>query len=129
MENNEIFEAERREAEGLTISNVQQLPDSDKAIEYLVELGKKDRDFKVTKIGNRVFVNTRNGDLQEIEPFETPIPSIFSTYTLSGLVRFLEEDIDGLFQRFERLYVKVLSPTEVTVYTTYTANIAKGALW
>ncbi len=113
MENNEEMTSE----EIMEVKTSADIPDSPEGMRFLHELGKQSRDFKVVKIGERIFVNTSEGSLDEIIPYELPTPDQFETFTLSGLVKWLHEDVDKLFTRFERLFVHVISPTLVTVST------------
>lgn len=101
----------------LSVKTSEGIPMDADAMRYLVELGKQTRDFKIVKLNDRYFTNTSEGELDEIQPFETPVPYEFETFTLSGLVKWLREDVDKLFERFPRLYVKVECPTTVSVLT------------
>lgn len=92
-------------------------PMDSEAMSFLYELGKKSRDFKVVEIGGKLYENTREGKLEEIIPYEKPCPIQFEAFTLSGLVKWLHEDVDHLFQDFERLYVHVDNETSVYVKT------------
>lgn len=108
---------EEKNLESLTVKTSDAIPLDADAMRFLHELGKQSRDFKIVEIDGRYFTNTNEGDLKEIPPFETPTPYEFETFTLSGLVKWLREDVDKLFERFPRLYVKVESPCLVSVLT------------
>jgi len=105
------------ETVGMHVETMVSIPETDDALRFAYELGRKCRDFKAVEIGGRIFVNTKEGELEEIEPFEALVPNFFKTFTLSGLVRWLHEDIDGIFTKFPRLYVHVESPVEVNICT------------
>ncbi len=110
---------EELKTKSLNVQTSEAIPLDVEAIRYLVELGKQSRDFKIVKLDDgRLFVNSGEcGALEEIDPFEKPVPENFAAFTLSGLVGWLHEDVDKLFERFPRLYVKVESPTSVSVLT------------
>lgn len=105
------------ELQTMEVKTHEAIPMDADAMRFLYELGTKSRDFKAVEIGGRTYVNTENGELQELEPFEEPVPTGFKAFTLFGLVRWLKEDVEGLFAKFPRLYVQVQSPTEVAVLT------------
>lgn len=106
-------------SEIMSVQTSEAIPVDVDALRYLVKLGKQNRDFKIVKLDDgRLFVNSgKHGALEEIDPFEPCVPDEFTTFTLSGLVDWLREDVDKLFERFPRLYVKVESPTSVSVLT------------
>ena len=106
---------ELKSAEALAVITSKEIPEGMDGMEYLVELGKQSRDFKVVRIDGKTYVNTKEGTLDELEPFETPLPQSFEAYTLSGLIKWLHEDVDKLFERFPRLYVRVVNENTVVV--------------
>lgn len=100
--------------ETLEVKTSKEVPEGRDGMEYLVGLGKQNRDFKAVRIDGRVYVNASE-ELQELEPYETPAPQRFDAYTLSGLIKWLHEDVDKLFERFKRLYIRVENETTVLV--------------
>lgn len=103
--------------EALEVKTSEAIPMDADAMRFLFEAGKQTRDFKVVKIGDQLFENTTEGNLDEIILYEKPDPDQFNTFTLSGLVKWLHEDVDKFFTQFPRLFVHVKSPTEVIVTT------------
>ncbi len=110
-------EMKELELEALEVKTQQEIPDSSDGMNFLYTLGTRNRDFKAVKIGDRIFVNTSEGGLEEITPYELPTPENFITFTLTGLEKWLHTDVDKLFTRFGQLFVHVKSPTEVVVTT------------
>lgn len=102
--------------EMLSFNNPNAVPENSEGMQYLTELGRINSEIKLFEINGRVFTNSEE-ELFEIRPEEEDVPNSFRTFTLSGLVHFLHEDVDKLFDRFPRLYVQVDSPTCVTVYS------------
>lgn len=106
------------EAKELVVTTSAPIPPDVEGMRYLYELGEKSRDFKAVEIGGRVFVNYGDtAELVEIEPYEPKVSSNFETFTLSGLVRWLREDLEKHFEQFPRLYVRVEDPSTVTICT------------
>lgn len=94
-----------------------EIPMDAEAMKFIFGLGKQSRDFKVVDINGITYVNTEEGGLTELEPYELPAPEPFKTFTLSGLVKWLKEDVDRLRERFDRLYVRVVDEKSVIVYS------------
>lgn len=105
------------ELKALEVKTSNEIPDSSDGMNFLYTLGTQNRDFKAVTIGDRIFVNTKEGGLEEITPYELPAPDNFNTFTLTGLEKWLHTDVDKLFARFGQLFVHVKSPTEVVVTT------------
>lgn len=110
-------EMKEMEAKTTEVKTSEAIPMDADAMRFLFEAGKQVRDFKVVKIGDQIYANTSEGALDEIIPYEKPNPDQFNTFTLSGLVKWLHEDVDKFFSQFPRLFVHVKSPTEVVVTT------------
>lgn len=111
------MDMEETALETLSVKTSECIPMDADAMRFLFEAGKQVRDFKAVKIGDQIYVNTTEGGLDEVILFEKPDPDTFHTFTLSGLVKWLHEDVDELFKQFGRLFVHVKSPTEVIVTT------------
>ena len=117
MEEKNVRASESGELKTLEVASPE-IPMTKGAMRYLVELGKQTKDFEVVEIGGRIFTNTgTDGTLEEITPFETECPPSFETATLDGLVTWLHADVDKLFGRFDRLYVRVVDQNNVEVLT------------
>lgn len=59
-----------------------------------------------------------NGSLREITPDHMVKPSPFECYSLDGLIKFIQADVDGFFSDKEKTcIVRVSNATEVEVYT------------
>jgi len=86
------------------------------AMRFLYELGCKNRDYTVREICGAMYANTR--DLQRIDPYEKPdADELKGIYTLSGLIDYLKNDVDGHYTRDDRLQVIVTDTNRVEVWT------------
>lgn len=85
------------------------------ALKYLHELGRQERDFTVVNIDGHWYVNT--GKLKRIEPVERKQPPVYKVFTLRGLIDYIVEDPDCLFDQYERLVLHVESQRSVRLYT------------
>ncbi len=85
------------------------------ALKFLHELGKQERDFTVVKIGDHWYANTEK--LNRIEPVERKTPPTYRVFTLRGLIDYITDDPDCLFEQYERLVLHVESPRSVRLYT------------
>lgn len=97
---------------------IQTILDAD-AMRFLFGLGCQNRDYSVREINGATYVNTaRENPLVEVKPYEKPDPGTFNgIYTLSGLVDYLKNDVDGHFTRDSTLQVVVTSPERVDVWS------------
>ena len=117
MEEKNVCASESGELKTLEVASPE-IPMTKGAMRYLVELGKQTKDFEFCEIGGRIFTKTgTDGTLEEITPFETECPPSFETATLDGLVTWLHADVDKLFGRFDRLYVRIVDQNNVEVLT------------
>lgn len=88
---------------------------SQDALEYLYQLGQKDKDFMSMKIGDHIYVNTDK--LVRIKPVLPEVPSPYVIFTLLGLIDYITNDPDELMKRFKRLVVHVSDPRRVCLYS------------
>lgn len=118
MENrNEIDNgAELHEAEALMgiAAPIVTNPMSEDAMRFIYELGCKNRDYTVREINGGIYVNT-NG-LTLVQKYERPAPDLFTSYTLTGLVEYLKNDVDGHFRACDFVHVVVEGVNTVSVY-------------
>lgn len=95
---------------------------SREALKYLVELGErvnnKECEPIVLEIKGQTYV-CLNGRLERYTEMDAlPAPSMFTAYTLDGLIEWIKADVNGFFKRpEERCIARVSSPTEVEVLT------------
>lgn len=85
------------------------------ALKFMHELGKQERDFTVVKIDGHWYANTDK--LKRIEPVEKKTPPAYRIFTLRGLMDYIIDDPDQLFDQHERLVLHVESPRTVRLYT------------
>lgn len=85
------------------------------ALKFMHELGKQARDFTVVKIDGHWYANTDKLNL--IEPVEKKTPPAYRIFTLRGLMDYIIDDPDSLFDQYERLVLHVESPRTVRLYT------------
>lgn len=88
-------------------------------VEYLVGIGEKKRAaeeaVQVLNIDGDTFTAHR-GNLERVKPPHPEKPDVFKAFSLSGLVDFIKEDVDGIYDDQEaRRIVRVVSPKRVEV--------------
>ena len=91
------------------------------AIEYLVDLGKhlndKQNQPQVIEVKGQTYV-VLNGKITRYTELDGCIPDTFEAFTLSGLIEYIKEDVNGFFKNpKERCIVRVVDPTLVDVVT------------
>ena len=96
----------------------QALLDAD-AMRFLYELGTQNRAYTVQQINGATYVNTDpDKPLSRIDPYEKPEPGeLGGIYTLSGLVDYIKNDVDGHLTRHDRLQVIVTGYDKVEVWS------------
>ena len=89
------------------------------AMRFLYELGCRSREYSVQDIGGATYVNTaKENPLVRVKPYENPDPENMSgIYTLSGLVDYLKNDVDGHFARYSELQALVANFDLVEVWS------------
>ena len=78
---------------------------SKKAMEYLVGLGQRERDFVTVNIDGHIYTNAQN--LKRVEPVLPKAPQVQEPYTLMGFVEFIRCNIDVLHEQYGKLMVMV----------------------
>ena len=92
------------------------------AIEYLVDLGKslndKQNQPQVIEVKGQTYVVLNGTITRYTEMDDVVAPDTFEAFTLSGLIEFIKEDVNGFFKNpKERCIVRVVNPTLVEVAT------------
>lgn len=94
---------------------------SKEALEYLVGVGKEVETAKaqpiVMEIKGETYVFYDGSYTRFDEMDQKPAPSVFTAYTLDGLIEWIKQDVNGFFSGEERCIVSVVSPTKVVVMT------------
>lgn len=88
-------------------------------VEYLVKIGQEKRaaeeKVEVLNIDGDTYTAYK-GRLERVKPPHPEKPEVFKAFSLSGLVDFIKEDVDGIYDDPEaRRYVRVVSPKRVEV--------------
>lgn len=90
-------------------------------LEYLVSVGERianaENGYKIEEIDGQKYFITRN-QTEPILPEKAPCPDTFYTFSLNGLVDFIEADVDGIFSDPDvRHIVSVCDVDSVKVYS------------
>lgn len=86
--------------------------------EYLLGMGAKYSEPTFHEVGGEVYA-VHGAKMERIpKRDEKPAPNVFNVYTLSGLIEWIKEDVNGFFKDpAERCIVNVTGPTNVRVIT------------
>lgn len=100
------------------------------AMNFLFELGCKTRDYTIQTINGATYVNTaRENPLTRVDPYEKPEPEpLNSIYTLTGLVEYLKNDVDGHYLRHSTLQAVVSNFDRVDIYTPVHGEMRQRSL-
>lgn len=104
-------------------------------IEYLYEAGKEAAETEARLAAPTAFEAfglqyiCLNGDLERVQPEKMIMPKSFSTYSLDGLIRYIQADVDGFFSDPARkCLVRVTDWRTVEVLTPATGYYQERAV-
>ena len=104
-------------------------------IEYLYEAGKEAAETEARLAAPTAFEAfglqyiCLNGDLERVQPEKMIMPKSFSTYSLDGLIRYIQADVDGFFSDPARkCLVRVTDWRTVEVLTPTTGYYQERAV-